>query len=150
MCRKTPTDSATKREDYQPVEKEMRFGEYLVSRGIVTVRDVLRSLCWQHEQQEPIGRIALRHRCLNVHQVMRILGSQGDDRIKAGETGGARMFGEYAVELGYMEPAEVEELLVLQINSRPSIGAALVERGTIASAALPRYLADFLHALSAR
>lgn len=81
---------------------------------------------------------------------MRILGSQGDDRIKAGETGGARMFGEYAVELGYMEPAEVEELLVLQINSRPSIGAALVERGTIASAALPRYLADFLHALSAR
>ena len=53
------------------------------------------------------------------------------------------IFGDLAVEFGYLSPTQVEELLVLQLNGRPPLGQILVELGALSEAELDPLLEEF-------
>ncbi len=124
----------------------MRFGEFLIAREVVDFSDVLSALLLQHERQASIAHVALKHDFMTVNQVARVLGIEADFWATKTETGLSRLFVEYAVELGFLNPEQAERLLILQISSRPPIGSLLVELGAIPADDLLPLLDDFYQA----
>ncbi len=96
------------------------FVQYLQDRGEVTGDDILAALEYRREMTPPIGKLALQERLLTVKQVSRVLLAQCDSRL---------LFGQQAVELGFLSPGQVDELLELQARSRPGLPTCLVELG---------------------
>ena len=81
------------------------FGAWLVERSIVTAEAVVRALDRQNAGRIPLGRLAMTQGKLKVAQVFEILNRQA---------GSNRLFGELAIELGYLTPGELAELLLEQ------------------------------------
>ena len=113
-------------------DRETGFGKFLVDRGEVTASDVVEALQHQRELQAPFGCIAVADGLLDWEQVFEILNIQ---RVAKHE-----LFGELAVQLGYMSYREMLDILEHQYLSRPPLGEILVSRGTIREARLPALL----------
>jgi hypothetical protein len=111
-----------------------RFGQYLVTRGILTEADLAATAELQHSRQSLLGQVAIREQYMTVRQVMDVL------RNQAGTT---KQFGEVAVELGYLDEPDVEELLVLQANTRPQLADILIEQGKLTAETYLRTLDEF-------
>jgi hypothetical protein len=100
----------------------VEFGQFLVARGLLTEADLNEALDIQQERQSLLGQIAIREQYMTVRQVMDVL---------RGQAGGASPFGEVAVQLGYLDKPDVEELLILQHNTRPRLTDVLIEQGRL-------------------
>ena len=111
------------------------FVQFLRDRGEVTDDDILAALEYRREMTPPIGKLALQERLLTVKQVSRVLLAQCDSQLR---------FGQQAVELGFLVPAQVDELLELQARSRPGLPTCLVELGFMTRERMKKCRADFI------
>ncbi len=121
----------------------MRIGEFLVSRGVVTKGDIVAALEDQRNNQQPLGRIALRHEILNINEIFNILRLQAD-RIQAGSREQPDLlFGDLAIELGFMEVDDLVKLLKIQLETRPPLGETLLKLNCITAEQLESELQAF-------
>jgi hypothetical protein len=111
-----------------------RFGQFLISKGIVDEATILKALDFQRQHTFTIGQTALKQHKLTVRQVLTILNTQ----IVA-----PKPFGEIAVELGYLTEQELSDLLELQSQNKPFLGEILVDMGKITEEQLNSLLAEF-------
>ncbi len=82
-------------------------------------------------------RLALRLGLLSVEQIDQILESQENDQQ-------GKLFGEIAIEFGFVQQVEIDRLLQLQqLNRRLELGEQLVLSGRIDIATLLTTLHDF-------
>ncbi len=121
----------------------MRLGRFLVSRDLVTVNEIVKALEIQRQKQRPLGRIAFVESLLTLDQVATIIDLQSDGRETVQDDRASDLFGELAIQLGYLAEHQVEELLNIQRRSRPRIGEILVEMGAISEFRLNAALQDF-------
>jgi hypothetical protein len=113
----------------------VRFAQFLASRGYVSPQQA-DALVWRATNvREAIGAIALSHELIDLHQLDQILA----------HLWGERRFGEVAVELGYLTPAQVEALLAIQeLQEAVEVGEALVIRALMTRAQLAAELHEFI------
>ena len=118
----------------------MRLGEFLVSRGAVRSGDIVAALELQQHEQQPLGRLALRHGLLTINDIFNILRIQAD-RITARDRDNVEyLFGDIAVELGFLTTEDVLNLLKIQMETRPPLGDLLVSMGVLTAEDLSREL----------
>ena len=112
----------------QDLEIQMRIGEYLVSKGMVTKFEIVTALEQQRSMQQPIGRVAIRHGFLTINQVFDLLRLQ-TDRLDSQlpEDECHHLFGNLAVEFGYIDEDQRLEILRLQATTCPELIDVLVE-----------------------
>ena len=99
-----------------------RFIHFLVNNGVIEEKTVLEVLDTQMKQKIPIGQIALKEKALTVSQVYSILLAQMDSQ---------KLFGETALDMGYLTETDIEELLAIQRNRLPRIEEILVKMNII-------------------
>ena len=85
---------------------------------------------------ERIGEGLVRIRAMTQNQV--------DHVLKIQDGGDKRLFGEIAIELGFLKEADVERVLELQRKGRPLIGEILVQMDLLDRPELERQLEAFL------
>ncbi|MEE9392949.1 MAG: hypothetical protein V3W41_10630 [Planctomycetota bacterium] len=121
----------------------MRFGDYLLSRGTVTLKDLVSALNAQRLEQEPLGKIALAQGKLNIKQVFLVLNAQASDREIARSDTQGYLFGDICIEFGFFNDQELIDLLRLQRMSRPQIGEILVNKGALSREQLQEFLREY-------
>lgn len=99
----------------------MKMGEFLVSKGVVTKYDIVAALKQQRLMQQPIGRVAIRHGCLTINQVFDLL------RLQTDRENSHFLFGNLAVELGYMDETQYHEIRQLQTSTSPDLIDVLLQ-----------------------
>lgn len=112
----------------------MRFGTYLVAKGLLTSDQVLEALDRQMHSRTPIGQLAQEAGKLNADQVFEILNLQAENR---------KVFGQIAVELGYLSALELADLLTAQKQRVKPIGEILVEMGLLKPHVLQAELSQY-------
>ena len=115
-----------------------RFGQFLITRGLLTSADLAAAQDIQHTRQSLLGQIAIREQYMTVRQVMDVLRSQAGTGLQ---------FGEVAVQLGYLDGPDVDELLNLQAGTRPQLADILIEQGKLTAETYLKMLDEF-HASS--
>jgi len=105
------------------------FGQYLIAQGIVDEKSVYDALNCQKARKQPIGKIALQEKMLTVKQVFAILNIKAEKLNNKSEK--PKLFGEIAIELGYLDARSVDDLLSIQRKSVTPIGEILIEMGKI-------------------
>ncbi len=99
----------------------MWFGKYLCDQGVISPKRLIDLLDQMYGFRDPIGRLALKNRMLNVHQVSEILKYQLDHPLP---------FGEAAEKLGFLFSDQIDFLLGLQQRQK-CLAEMLVESGTL-------------------
>lgn len=111
----------------QDLESQMRMGEFLVSKGMVTKFDIVIALEKQRSKQQPLGRVAIRHGYLTINQVFDLLRLQTDRlNYQLPDSECHFLFGNLAVEFGYIDDDQRIEILRLQALTRPDLMDVLV------------------------
>lgn len=105
------------------------FYRFLIARDLVTPEHIVECLDLQAEVTPRLGLIALWSGHLRMSQIWKILEHQA-------ELGG--LFGDVAIELGFLDTHERDALVLEQIGRRPSLEELLVERGYVDAEALRR------------
>lgn len=114
------------------------FGQYLLSRGLVSPEQLGRAMTAQQETRVKLGVLAINHGYLTPAQV---------DTIHQAQTRMDKRIGEIAVELGFMTAAQVDELLASQQSSHLALGQALIDHGIMSyetfASALNQYKEEY-------
>ncbi|MEM6655643.1 MAG: hypothetical protein AAF596_07570 [Planctomycetota bacterium] len=113
----------------------MRFGVYLMRRGVITANQFVEALQEQLDQQPPMGQLAIEEGALSVREVFDVLRSQSDST--------AGRFGDAAMELGLLARQQVAELLLLQADRVPPLEEVLVKIGILDQDTVVAELAAF-------
>ena len=93
-----------------------------IELGVATIDQLQLANDWRRKRRPQIGKLALIHGKLTVAQVFDVLSQQA-------ETGG--LFGQTAVQLGFMTLGDLYELLQKQAALTPTLADALVNQGVI-------------------
>lgn len=96
------------------------FGEYLLSKSIVTPEQLLEALSYQEFQTLKIGHYAVEDNYLTPTQAAQINLEQQKRNLKFGET---------AVAMGLLTQTQVDELLMIQRNNHVYLGEAILAKG---------------------
>lgn len=97
----------------------LEFGMFAYYQGAVTYPQLIEALVWQRRQRPTLGVIACDWGWLSEARVRRIIDYRGK----------AVRFGRKAIELGYLNPRQVEALLQHQRSLQLRIGRYFVEQG---------------------
>ena len=116
MSFKRPTTSSD-----EPVETTLA----VLSAGWATIEEIYETVAARRTLRPTIGQLLLIHHKLNVHQVFQILGEQATS---------AKLFGQIAIEMGFIKEADVNEILHLQTSLCPPLWQVLESRGVITPA----------------
>lgn len=103
----------------------MRIVEFLLSRNVVSKYDIASALQRQRSEQQPLGRVAIRHNYLSINQVFELL------RVQADNQEARDLFGGLAIEFGFLDEEQLEEILKLQADTRPDILDVLVKANVL-------------------
>lgn len=98
------------------------FGNYLLSRDIVTKEQLITALQKKASTQIKLGTLAIHAGYMTASEV---------DRIIIMQTHQDKRFGELAISEGYLTELQVTELLKTQIPDFLLLGQALIEDGII-------------------
>ena len=112
------------------------FVEFLIARDLVpkNVGDLLSGTC--RVVREPIGMVAVGHGVLSADQIDGILDRQRESQ---------KLFGEIAVELGFLTPEQVETLVKIQeFRVGAQISEALALAGVLSCEESIQYLGAYL------
>jgi CheY-specific phosphatase CheX len=96
------------------------FGQYLISKSIVTPKQLIEALSYQEYQTLKIGHYAVEDNYLTPAQAKQINIEQQKRNLKFGET---------AVAMGLLTQAQVDELLTIQRNNHVYLGEAVIAKG---------------------
>ena len=113
----------------------IRFGLFLVQRGVITAADLVDALRIQLDRRPTLGQVALATGKLSIAQVSAILSRQSDIAGKA--------FGEVAKELGVLTHEDIATLLGAQQMLDAPLKEVLIERGAIGASQFDRELSIF-------
>ena len=99
----------------------LMFGRFLLSRGHITLQQLIDAVRWQRAQRPPVGRIAMNWGILSSNQVYEILtNKEPEDR-----------FCDVAVRKGYMTGYQRLAVLGRQREMQKPIGSYFVEQGIL-------------------
>jgi hypothetical protein len=101
----------------------MQFGLYLKHKGVISADQLVDALEIQHRRLVPIGQIAMEECILSARDVFRVLHAQNDMPHER--------FGDLAVAMGFMTRPQLERLLVVQSDRKPSLVDVLVRTGAL-------------------
>ena len=101
----------------------LKFGIYLVEQRIISPEQFCGLVKIQQEALKPLPTVALRKNMLTIKQVASILEAQ--------EAAPSKTFTELALDLDYLDPADIGQLEREQQQSRLSIQQLLVECGLL-------------------
>jgi len=113
----------------------MHFGEYLLSRNLITPEQLNSALAYQREYNRLMGKFAQNLGFISRKDNVRILLEQ----LKSGKS-----YGGIAVEMGHLTPDQVGEILKVQSRDNMMIGKILVENGVLTRRQLLRALKDYI------
>lgn len=113
----------------------MRFGIYMMRRGVLSAEQLIEALDEQMSLQPPMGQLAIEEGVLSVREVFAVLRTQAD-------TANGR-FGDAAMQLGLLDRGQVANLLMLQADRIPPLSDLLVSIGTLDQATVDNELASF-------
>jgi hypothetical protein len=105
--------------------RTLRLAEYLFHAGFVTWKDCCAALAWQRGQRPVIGALAVELRFLTRQDLADLF------RRRAAQGGTRLPFGEFAVQEGFLTPAQVVALVGQQRRLQRRIGAWFVEQGLL-------------------
>jgi len=86
--------------------------------------------------RERLGQIMLRHRIVNMRQMLDLLRQQSEETDLP--------IGELAVAAGYLDRGQLDELLRLQLASRRHVAELIVEEGLLDAVALLEVMATYI------
>ncbi len=113
----------------------MQFGIFLVENGVITCEEFFETLKLQLRTRPQLGALAIELRMLTARQVFHVLRSQCD---APGD-----IFGELAVNLGCLNPAQLGQLVHEQtVRTRPFC-EFLVASGILPVDAVSTHLRDY-------
>lgn len=101
----------------------MRFGLYLLRRGVITPAQLVAAFEAQQEDLAPLGQLAMEEGMLTVGEVFRVLRFQSDSAQDR--------FGDAAIALGLLTKGQLAELLMEQSNRQRPLDAVLLEQGAV-------------------
>ena len=96
----------------------MKFGLYLKKKGVITAEGLVSAFDYQQSRMPPVGQLAMEEGVLSARQVFKVL------RCQSGIP--HERFGEVAVGMGMMSPAELQRLLMIQWERKPPLAEVLV------------------------
>ena len=112
----------------------MRFGEYLVSRKLVTDEQLSKALELQRASMRPMGKFAKKLGYISRKDNVRVL----LEHIK-----GNKRYGDLAVEMGFLTEEQVRDVLETQSREGVMLGKILVQEGALTRVELLHALKDF-------
>ena len=98
--------------------RTLQIGQYLYYRGKITFNSLIKALMWQRKQRPSIGDIALQWGLLDRAKVDKIFN----------EASGPRLFGEKAVELGFLTVFQVNAILLYQRSQQLRLGDYFIQQ----------------------
>lgn len=110
------------------------FGNYLLSKGIITNEQLIDALKKKATTQIKLGTLAMHAGYMTANEV---------DRIYIEQTHQDKRFGELAVSEGYLTEMQVTELLKSQTPDFLLLGQALIEEGFINNQQLQDLIIDY-------
>lgn len=93
--------------------------------GWASVSDIADAVEARRAERPLIGQLLLKHRKITVHQIFDVLAEEATNN---------KLFGQIAVDKGYITPADVDQILYIQQCSCPPLWQQLVSRGVITTA----------------
>jgi hypothetical protein len=113
----------------------MQFGVYLVDNDLITPDEFFEAVKLQLRTRPQLGALAIEYRKLNVRQVFALLRRQCDSPTD--------MFGDLAIQSGYLTAAEVEALVEEQLRRVRPVRELLIEMGIFTTNEADQYYAEF-------
>jgi hypothetical protein len=113
----------------------MKFGLYLKNNGVISADGLIAALEYQQSRMPPVGQLALEEGVLSARQVFKILHCQSGLPHER--------FGEVAVGMGMMRPAELQRLLMIQWQRKPALANVLVHLRILSQPQVDEELAAF-------
>lgn len=110
------------------------FGNYLLSRDIVTKEQLIHALQKKSSTRIKLGTLAIHAGYMTANEV---------DRVIIMQTHQDKRFGELAVSEGYLTEMQVTELLKTQIPDFLLLGQALIEDGVIDNQTFQDLIIDY-------
>lgn len=110
----------------------LNIGRYCYFRGVIPYAVLIEAVSWQRRQRPAIGEIARRWGWLSEDALRKVVRSRGL----------LGRFGERAVQLGFLAPAQVQSLLYYQRSQQQRLGHYFVERGYVNSEEMDRLARD--------
>ncbi len=110
-------------EDNGGKEAGIGFGEHLLYEGKIDEYELELALDFQKQKHVTIGVLAVQEKFLDNSQLCAVLDYQ---RLK-----GKGLFGEIAIELGFLSKGDVDTLLDMQKGKHIRIGEVLVLLGAV-------------------
>jgi len=104
------------------IKKKLLFGEYLVSKGAISQKDVAKICNIQLKSVKPVGKLAVDNKFLSLADIFTIRSHQRSTGQK---------FGEVAINLNFLKPRQVQSLLQLQKDLKPFFGELLVSNAIL-------------------
>ena len=120
-------------------ERRHEIGRYLYYRGRIPYHVLLKALSWQMRQRPAIGIIAKRWGWLNDGHITAILGLRGAPQL----------FGQRALQLGFLSSYQARLLLAYQRTLQKKLGQYFVDHGYLSREEMEQLAAD-LNAHNAR
>jgi hypothetical protein len=118
----------------------MKFGLYLVKKGVITPAQLVHALEKQQAHQRPLGQLAMEEGILSAREVFKIL------RCQSGMP--HERFGEVAVGMRMMTNAELERLLMRQWELQPPLEEILVRQRILTQVQLDEQLTAYRHEMA--
>jgi hypothetical protein len=120
----------------------MKFGLYLKTKGVINAEQLVAVIDYQHSKVPPVGQLAMEEGVLSARQVFKVLRSQSGTPHER--------FGEVAVGMGMLTPAQFQRLLMIQWERKPLLADALVELRILSQVRVDEELSAYRAAMERR
>ena len=113
-------------------ERRLEIGRFLYFRGSIPYHILIKALAWQMRQRPPVGTIAKQWGWLNDGTIRAILSLRGQPHL----------FGERALQLGFLSSHQARILLAYQRTLQKRLGRYFVEQGHLSHDEMERLAAE--------
>jgi len=120
----------------------MKFGLYLKKKGVINAEQLVAAIDYQHSKVPPVGQLAMEEGVLSARQVFKVL------RCQSGIP--HERFGDVAVGMGMMTPAQLQRLLMIQWERKSSLADVLVKLRILSQVRVDEELSDYRAAMERR
>ena len=119
------------------IEWKKGFTNFIFETGLVSKEALNKALSIQRTTRPPLGQLALGNKWLTRENIFKILQAQKDPERKN------KLFGEVAIQLGFLNESQVSDLVISQNYPATFIGEILLSEKMIKRNELIRALTEF-------